>query len=496
MNIRRSFATTIRSLVGVSLLAGALGLVAFGPRGKPNLPRDRVVVTYWEKWTDFEGQAMRRLCDVFNRTAGAAQGIYVDYVVTTQIDLKTLVATSGGDPPDLSGLWPHSISSYAAKDALQPIDEYAAAAHIGPDTLIPIYYEMCRYHGHLYGLPSTPWSLALYYNKGLFREFAAELEAAGYDPNRAPRTLDELAGYGRIIQRRNHNGDLDLMGFLPASPETIGWYWHFWGVWCGGVLFDPNVGHMQVDTPEFIRGYQWVRDYSLQFGIRDTLRFESSLANFASPDNPFMCGRLAMMQQGPWFANMINQYAPDIDYGVAPFPTIDGREMSYCSGDVLCIPTGAHHPREAWRFIEWFYNGDPVVVPSGESEPQPGYEFYYADTPSGRERRPMPPLRPVEWLCWNHYKNGPLLKPSEAFIETHPNPGIEVHERLARSPHSLSDPPLPNWIEMRDEFGAAYRAIWGGTVDPAQRLHECQARLNRLAEIAAREQARYGEPYP
>lgn len=496
MTVVQAIMATARTLLGVAVLCGALGLIAFGPRGKADLAPGRVVVTYWEKWTDFEGDAMRRLCGVFNRTAGAAQGVYVDYVVTTQIDLKTLVATSGGDPPDLAGLWPHNISSFAAKGALQPLDDWAAAAGIGGETLIPIYYEMCRYHGKLYGLPSTPWSLALYYNKGLFREFAAELRAGGHDPERPPRTLDELAAYGRIIQRRNARGDLDLMGFLPAAPETIGWYWHFWGVWSGGTLFDPAVGRMRVDTDAFIHGYEWVRDYAGQFGVRDVLRFESSLANFNSPDNPFMSGRLAMMQQGPWFANMIRQYAPDIEFGVAPFPTIDGRETSYCSGDVLCIPTGARHPREAWQFIAWLYNGDPIVVPSGEPEPQPGYEFYYADGPAGRERRPMPPLRPIEWLCWNHYKNGPLLEPSEAFLATHPNPGVEIHERLARSELAMSDPPLPNWIELRDEFGAAYRAIWGGGADPAQRLRACQTRLDALTEIARRELARYGEPYP
>ena len=64
------------------------------------------------------------------------------------------------------------------------------------------------------------------------------------------------------------------------------------------------------------------------------LRFESGLANFNSPDNPFMRGKLAMMQQGPWFANMIRQYGPDIDYGVAPFPSADGGETSYCGQDV------------------------------------------------------------------------------------------------------------------------------------------------------------------
>jgi len=478
------------------LLLPALALVAFGPRTSRPVPPDRVVVTYWEKWTDFEGEAMKRLCALFNETAGAAQGIYVDYVVTTQIDLKTLVATSGGDAPDLAGLWPQNISSFAAKNALQPLDERAAAAGIDGTRILPVYYEQCRYHERLYAVPLTPWSLALYYNRGLLRQYAAELSAAGYSADAPPRTLDELLGYCRVLQRRGPDGAYQMLGFIPSVPEMVGWYWNTWGLWAGGTFTDPETGLARVDTPEFIRGYEWVRDFLRTFGQRDVLRFESSLANFNSPDNPFMRGKLAMMQQGPWFANMIRQYGPEIDYGVAPFPTADGREISYCGQDVLVIPTGARHPDQAWAFIAWLYTSPPVVVPSGLAEPQFGYEYCLVAGEHGPERRPMPPLRPIEWICWNHYKNGPLREPSAAFLDTHPNPGVAIHERLARGPLARTDPPLPNWFALLAEFMAAYRDIWAGAPDVRGRLEECQRRMDVLVDVARREQIRYGDRYP
>jgi ABC-type glycerol-3-phosphate transport system substrate-binding protein len=488
--------STLRLLVGLLLVVPALGLLALGPRTSRPVPADRVVVTYWEKWTDFEGEAMRRLVDVFNNTEGAQRGIYVDYVVTTQIDLKTLVATSGGDPPDLAGLWPHNISSFASKGALQPLGARAAAAGIDGRQILPVYYDPCHYHGELYALPLTPWSLALYYNKGLFREFAGALADAGYDAERPPRTLDELLGYCRVLQRRDAGGQLDLLGFLPSKPEAIGWYYHTWGLWCGGTFADPRDGRARVDAPPFVRGYTWVQDYLHTFGLQDVLRFESSLANFNSPDNPFMIGKLAMMQQGPWFANMIRQYAPQLDYGVAPFPTADGSEISYCGQDVLVIPTGARHPDQAWAFVEWLYRSPPIHVSSGHAQPEPGFEYYVARTPAGPERRPMPRLRPIEWICWAHYKNSPLVAPSEEFTATHPNPGIAVHDRLARSPLARTEPPLPNWTELLAEFAAAYRDIWGGRAAAEERLRAAQERIDALQQLAARGLARYGEPYP
>jgi hypothetical protein len=209
-----------------------------------------------------------------------------------------------------------------------------------------------------------------------------------------------------------------------------------------------------------------------------------------------MTGKLAMMQQGPWFANMIRQYAPEIHYGAAPFPTADGSEVGYCGQDVLVIPTGARHPDAAWAFIDWLYNSPPVIVPSRQAEPQPGYEYYVEQTPDGPVRRPMPPLEPIEWLCRAHYKNSPLRDTSPAFLASHPNPVVSVHDRLARGPGAQTEPPLPNWNEVLAEFMAAYRDIWAARSAARPRLRECQERIDALIDLARHRQARYGEPYP
>jgi hypothetical protein len=209
-----------------------------------------------------------------------------------------------------------------------------------------------------------------------------------------------------------------------------------------------------------------------------------------------MIGKLAMMQQGPWFANMIRQYAPDLDYGAAPFPTYDGNEVGFCGQDVLIIPAAARHPNEAWEFIQWLYTSGPVHVPSGKDDPQIGYEYYRERTVADPVRRPMPPLRPIEWICWVHYKNSPLREPSRTFMDTHPNPVVEVHDRLARGPNARTEPSLANWNELRGTFEAAYADIWGGRADVRMRLMECQRRMDVLSELARRQLARYGESYP
>src|SRR5438445_38035 len=75
---------------------------------------DRVHVTYWEKWVSFEGQAMQTVIAAFNQSQDR---IVVDYLPTSQIDRKMIVATAGGDPPDVVGLWAYNIASFADAEA-------------------------------------------------------------------------------------------------------------------------------------------------------------------------------------------------------------------------------------------------------------------------------------------------------------------------------------------------------------------------------------------
>mgnify|MGYP003694417483 CR=1 FL=1 len=55
--------------------------------------------------------------------------------------------------------------------------------------------------GKYYALPTAVRSLALFWNKTLFKE-------AGLDPERPPATLDELVDYAKKLTKRSPNGDL------------------------------------------------------------------------------------------------------------------------------------------------------------------------------------------------------------------------------------------------------------------------------------------------
>ena len=188
------------------IVAAAMGLLAFGPRANESLPKDRVVIDYWEKWTGNEEAQMRVIVNDFNNTVGAQKGIFVRYVSSSTINQKTLVATAAGVPPDIAGLFDANLVQFASMGALEPLEDMARAHGITESYYKPVYWNGCNYNGHLWALISTPTVVALHYNTRIFHENAAALRAAGLDPDRAPQTIDELDAYARVLTIREPSG--------------------------------------------------------------------------------------------------------------------------------------------------------------------------------------------------------------------------------------------------------------------------------------------------
>src|ERR1700679_1256686 len=77
-----------------------------------------VHVTYWEKWTAFERDAMKAVVDKYNATEGAKKHIFVYFLPVSGIEEKTIVAISGGMPPDIAGLSTLGLAAFADNDAI------------------------------------------------------------------------------------------------------------------------------------------------------------------------------------------------------------------------------------------------------------------------------------------------------------------------------------------------------------------------------------------
>ncbi len=394
-----------------------------------------VTVQYWEKWTSFEGEAMKAVVDRFN---AMHDDIFVNLLTISQIDRKILVATAGGDPPDVAGLFSGNVINYAIYNALMPLDHFVREAGIRKADYIDVYWRACVFDGHVYALPTTPAATALHWNKRMFRE-------VGLDPERPPRTIKELDEYSAKLTKRDSEGNLVQMGFLPSEP---GWWNFAWGYCFGGRLWDGKQ-ELTPDDAKNVEAYRWVQKYSEEYGVDQVLTFRSGFGNFDSPQNAFLDEKLAMVLQGVWMANFINMHAPHLEWDAAPFPTTDPKlyGISLCQADVLVIPRGARHPREAFEFIR------------------------YVNTQEG-----------MELLCRGQWKHTPLMKTSPGFVKNHPNPRIKVFIDMAKGPHAVAALPIGIWNEYSDEMVVAFDQIWTQEKSAAEALAAVKKRMQRRFE--------------
>jgi multiple sugar transport system substrate-binding protein len=453
-SLSTELSTAVRTLIVIVLGATAVGLLAFGPRSADELPKDAVIVDYWEHWSGDEELAMRQIVNDFNSTIGQQKHIFVRYLSTSGIQQKTLVATAGGVPPDIAGLYNQDIPQFAAEDALTSLDDMATAHGITADTYKKVFWDECHYDGHLYGLVSTAFDLGLYYNQEIFQQRAAALRAKGLDPDRAPRSIAELDTYSQAIDELDGSGHIDVAGYLPLEP---GWYQNYTCIWFGGTWWDEKNRKFTFTDPGVIRAYTWIQSYSKRLGTQAETEFRSSVGSYDSPQNSFLAGKVAMVQQGTFLAGTIEHQKPSMQgkWAAAVFPSYDPslKDVTYCNCDVLVIPRGAKHPAEAFEFMA-FVNSQ----------------------------------KETEKLANLHCKISPLAKVSDRFLEHHRNPYIRVFDALAASPNAHPTEPVPILNEVNDEMNNFVQKLALLQVTPEQGLLEMQERLQKRYDDFIEEQ--------
>ncbi|MEP6754915.1 MAG: extracellular solute-binding protein, partial [Chthonomonadales bacterium] len=281
---------------------------------------------------------------------------------------------------------------------------------------------------------------ALIINKTMLKE-------AGLDPNRAPKTVEELDHYCDLITKRMPDGRLERVGFIPSEP---GWWNWAWGGMFGGKVWDGGT-KIRANSKENVRAFTWIQSFAKKYGGSNIQAFKSGLGKFSAPENGFFSNKVAMEIQGNWMFNFIKKYAPQMEHPtrtwmVAPTPYPADRpdlvNNTIVDLDIIGIPRGAKHPKEAFEFIKFLQS-----------------------------------VKGMEMLCLKHGKHTPLMKTSLGYFETHPNPDVRLFADLAQGKATVSPPKLGIWPEYKDALGAAFDEVILDKRSPQEALNAVQDRM-------------------
>jgi multiple sugar transport system substrate-binding protein len=255
---------------------------------------------------------------------------------------KILTAILSGDPPDVvNQVTP--VPKWASRMALMALDDYIARDGFDTSQFFPSLWKEMKWQGHTFALPVFSGSFALFYNKKLFRE-------AGLDPDRPPRTWDEVRECNARLVRTDEQGRIVRMGFIPNYGNIMTAMLMAWEL--GAKFLSDDGKTVSLDNPEAVRGLDWTVQFYRDYPRQDVAAF---MAGFGFADqHGFIAEKVAMMVLDNTFPDQIRIYRPDLDYGIALIPTFPGCPTASASGSWwMAIPRGAKNPEAAWQFIKY-----------------------------------------------------------------------------------------------------------------------------------------------
>lgn len=306
----------------------------------------------WVTWGDNPAQ-LQSLFDRYGEQAG------VQVTVNAPVDTpKVIAGLSGNEPPDIIILGgPDDIGTWAREGLVTPLDDYLQTGAADLEDMADGAEGQCIYQGQYYCLPWGTDTYALFWNKDLF-------EDAGLDPDTPPSTMEELAEFAKQLTITDDNGAIVQVGFIPDfSWSHLGLY----TAMMGGYWYNEDGTELTLTSDAVVNALLWEQQFYCDYDVDEIVRFTSSFGGYASPDNGFYSGKIAMMVEGEWQPgpNFIQQFKPELFYDVAPFPppaaNPENEGTSLISGSVAIIPSNVEDKDAAFELLAWMMSPEIVA---------------------------------------------------------------------------------------------------------------------------------------
>lgn len=313
--------------------APASGAAAWQPRFK-----DKVTLNRFGFGTDNVTSAVR---------VAAFQQTYpnIELKATPEInDQKVLTAVASGNVPDLFWLGSETIQSWAARGALEPLDDLIKKDdRFVLGQLYESEVKRVQYNGQTWGIPQFVDCRPLWLDHQPLQEVG--IDVAKIDP----ANWQQLQAYGKQLLKKNGN-QIARWGF---DPKTDGFFW-MWSWGNGGNLLSEDGKTATFDTPQNAEALQFnVDTFNAQGGYEAYQAFIQT-TGFDGKQNFFVQNQVATTLFENWLLGIVAQGDPTHQFTIMPFKGKDGKVYSITGGNSWAIPKGAKQKEAAWEWISFF----------------------------------------------------------------------------------------------------------------------------------------------
>jgi len=309
-------------------------------------------VTFWSSDTAvLDMQAFQQIVTEFEQANPTIHVKLVGQPVEAQGDNSSIVtAVRGGQPPDVYLTDRFTVNQQAATGLLTDISPYIQQ---DDPTLsqqyLPYAWNEVKYENGVYGLPMETDARALFYNKTLFEQ--AGINPDIMDPSHGPLTLSELENISFKLDKTDARGNYTQLGFVPWVDEG---YAVTWALDYGANFFNNSTCQVTATEPAMIDSLTFLHDWAQRLGYQKASTFQATYLppNAPPSQTPFFTGHVAMQLSGTWNIQLLQEYAPKLDYGITYVPVTHAGQspFTWSGGYGLVMPKGAHNPTDAYKF--------------------------------------------------------------------------------------------------------------------------------------------------
>ncbi len=353
--MKRSLVLAATMLLLVSLVAGCGPAATPSPAAPPPAAATPAPakITFQQPWKidSDRGQVVKAIIDGFMK---ANPNITVEIIDSMPEKAKVISSILAGKASNVMMFPEDWVAEFGPQNAFLDLSPYVAK---WPATKRNDFYEPVFKLGQSadgkvqYAVPWIAHSMALVYNKGMFK-------AAGLDPNKPPKTWDELYDYARKLT--TPDGKQFGWGLVGKQGHDQAWMIYTFMWQNGGQLISPDGKSVLINSPANLDALKFY------LKLKDVAPPEATSTGGGELSPQFESKRIAMWLLGPWVVASTQKNAPDIEIGTAPLPYTKNQATTIGSG-LLVIPATEKNPEAAWKLIDYLTDTDPqmqILIPA------------------------------------------------------------------------------------------------------------------------------------
>ena len=258
-----------------------------------------------------------------------------------------LTALASGNPPDLVYMSRALIGTYAAKGAIQPLDQCISGQGIDTGQYRPAALQSVTLADKVYGIPE-------FYVVQANLIDATSLSQAGLQPQDI-QTKDWNALAATASKLFEQQGSkIKRIGYDPKLPDSF----PQWAMANGAAIVGED-GAPHLDDPKAVEALKFTLDLvKRQGGWTRFKAFRDSYDIFGDK-NPLTVHSIAAFPMENWYVNVLRDSIPaGLKLQSTPFTDRQGQPMSLLGGSAWAIPKGAKNPVAACAWAKTMTSTD------------------------------------------------------------------------------------------------------------------------------------------